>query len=193
MPRYTANKSQGKPKPSVSANQARNNPQRANPRRELLQSIGIKSLKPQDVTTYMVSEERALKEALIGSGIRVERKGRDVVLTLPGDRSFSAGKDDLMPSIQAYLSKIAAIANTYNATYIDIIGHADSSGVEAINRELSEGRAKSTAAYLVSRSVPHQRLFVAGLGSDRPLVSNDTANGRIKNRRVEIILRPLTQ
>ena len=67
---------------------------------------------------------------------------------------------------------------------------ADSTGAAAFNRKLSENRARSVASHLVARGVPQASVTSVGLGSSDPIASNDTADGRAKNRRVELQIVP---
>ena len=69
-----------------------------------------------------------------------------------------------------------------------IIGHTDSTGSDAINDPLSLDRATSTRNYLTARGVSGARIHVDGRGSREPIASNDTAEGRARNRRVEIFM-----
>ena len=89
---------------------------------------------------------------------------------------------------------MARTLNAYPQTTIDVVGHADSSGADAYNQSLSERRASSVAGYLTGpgRVLP-DRIFVAGMGERQPIADNGTAEGRSQNRRVEIVLRPITQ
>jgi outer membrane protein OmpA-like peptidoglycan-associated protein len=76
---------------------------------------------------------------------------------------------------------------------VDVIGHADSTGAADYNQGLSERRAGSVAEYLVTAGgVMRERLFVMGRGSSAPIADNSTPDGRAKNRRVEVILKPIT-
>jgi outer membrane protein OmpA-like peptidoglycan-associated protein len=75
---------------------------------------------------------------------------------------------------------------------VDVYGHTDSTGSEQHNFDLSQRRAISVANYLGSQGVDSRRFAVTGFGETRPIASNDTKEGRAKNRRVEIQLSPLT-
>ena len=75
---------------------------------------------------------------------------------------------------------------------LDVVGHTDSTGAEAYNQQLSEARASSVARYLESQGVLPARIISRGAGELNPIASNDTAQGRSLNRRVEIILTPVT-
>ena len=80
----------------------------------------------------------------------------------------------------------------YPSTYVDVIGYADSTGSDAYNLDLSQRRANSAANYLSGHGVASQRLYVTGMGESNPIADNSTPEGRAKNRRVEIKLRPVT-
>ena len=67
-------------------------------------------------------------------------------------------------------------------------GHTDNTGSDETNRTLSLARANSVRDYLVTQGVEAERISVVGLGPDQPVASNDTSQGRARNRRVEIIL-----
>ena len=71
---------------------------------------------------------------------------------------------------------------------IEIIGHTDNKGEGIMNQELSEERAKAVFNYLISKNIPSQRLSYRGLGSSKPIASNETEAGRKKNRRVEFVV-----
>ena len=79
--------------------------------------------------------------------------------------------------------------NNPSPTMVRVVGHTDNTGSDAINDPLSLRRAESVRGYLADRGVRSDRIEVAGRGSREPLVSNDTAESRAKNRRVEIFLR----
>jgi outer membrane protein OmpA-like peptidoglycan-associated protein len=91
------------------------------------------------------------------------------------------------------LDKVAATLVEYDQTIIEVAGHTDSTGSETYNQSLSERRASSVASYLSSRGVPSQRLITVGGGESHPVASNDTAEGREQNRRVEITIVPVEQ
>ena len=71
-------------------------------------------------------------------------------------------------------------------------GHTDSTGALNHNMTLSEKRAYSVANYLQQQGVNHQRMYIMGVGPQEPVASNTTAEGRSLNRRVELVLKPLT-
>jgi OOP family OmpA-OmpF porin len=69
---------------------------------------------------------------------------------------------------------------------VEIQGHADSTGTNKYNQALSERRAKAIRNYLTKKSVDASRLTAVGFGEEKPAYSNDTSEGRTKNRRVEL-------
>jgi OOP family OmpA-OmpF porin len=79
-------------------------------------------------------------------------------------------------------------APQYRAYRVQVEGHTDNIGSDAYNQRLSEKRAQSVKRYLIHHfSIPSDRLVVKGLGESRPIESNDTTEGRDKNRRVEVV------
>lgn len=123
-------------------------------------------------------------------GARVNADGceiiEDVTLNLVND-DFDFDKATLKPKMKAALNDLAArVTSTQGDEYLTIIGHTDSKGTDAYNQRLSERRAKSTAAYLVSRGISADRISTQGAGESQPVADNSTADGRAKNRRVEI-------
>ena len=71
---------------------------------------------------------------------------------------------------------------------LDIVGHTDSTGTEAYNQALSVRRAQAVRAYLIAAGIDAARLTASGKGESSPIASNDTRDGRAKNRRVEFIV-----
>jgi len=140
---------------------------------------------------YVLSYGEALNYELRGSGVSVQRVGDTIVLNMPSDVTFSTGSADIDAKFFPVLDEVAQILNQYPATYIDVVGHADSQGSDDFNLDLSERRANSTAGYLAAHKVKSERIYIAGMGERVPVASNDTAEGRAKNRRVEITLRPM--
>src|SRR5690606_3545505 len=127
---------------------------------------------------------------LSGSGVGVARQGDNLVLRMPSDVTFATAQSSINPGFHATLDDVAAVLNRYDQSVVDIIGHADSDGAEDFNLNLSRQRASSVAQYLVSRNVLADRLYVGGRGENEPVATNATAEGKSRNRRVEIMIRP---
>jgi outer membrane protein OmpA-like peptidoglycan-associated protein len=163
-------------------------------RKNALIGAGIGALAGGAVGNYMDRQQADFRRSLEGSGVMVRRNGDQIVLVMPSDVTFAVDKSEVQPQFTRVLDDVARTLNAYPQTTIDVVGHADSSGPDDYNQTLSERRASSVAGYLTGpgRVVP-DRVFVAGQGERQPIASNDTAEGRAQNRRVEIILRPLTQ
>jgi outer membrane protein OmpA-like peptidoglycan-associated protein len=160
-------------------------------RKNAVIGAGIGALAGAGVGAYMDRQSKDLRAQLETRGVYVTRQGDNIILNLPSDVTFSTGSSDIAGSFLPVLDDVATILNQYPSTYIDVVGHADSQGSDASNLDQSERRANATAGYLVARKVKSERIYVAGMGESRPIASNDTAEGRAKNRRVEITLRPV--
>lgn len=162
-------------------------------RKNAVIGAGIGALAGAAVGNYMDKQQAELREELAGTGVTVSRNGDNIVLNMPSDVTFPTGSSTIDPGFHGVLGDVATVLSKYPSTYVDIVGHADATGSDAINNPLSENRANATASFLVNRGVAAPRLYVAGMGSRQPVASNDSVDGRAKNRRVEITLRPVTQ
>ena len=161
-------------------------------RRNALIGAGIGALAGGAVGNYMDRQEEAFRNRLRGSGVSVRRVGNELVLTMPSDVTFATGSAQLSPRFGPVLNDVADVLQTYPATYVNVIGHADSVGAADFNQRLSERRASAVAGDLITRGVLRDRLFVAGMGETQPIASNDNDAGRAANRRVEITIAPHT-
>ena len=103
---------------------------------------------------------------------------------------FQLNRAELGNEVKGLLGEVLGIMNNYPKTPFMIEGHTDSSGPKAFNQKLSEMRAMSVKEYLVENGITSSRLMTVGYGEDKPMVSNSTRNGRIKNRRVEFKVIP---
>ena len=155
-------------------------------------AAGIGALAGGAVGNYMDRQEEAFRNRLRGSGVSVRRVGNELVLTMPSDVTFATGSAQLSPRFGPVLNDVADVLQTYPATYVNVIGHADSVGAADFNQRLSERRASAVAGDLITRGVLRDRLFVAGMGETQPIASNDNDAGRAANRRVEITIAPHT-
>jgi outer membrane protein OmpA-like peptidoglycan-associated protein len=153
---------------------------------------GVGALVGAAVGNYMDREAEVLRQKLRASGVSVTRAGNQIVLNMPGHVTFATDSSDISSSFYEVLDSVAIVLNEYDQTYVDVIGHTDSTGSEEYNQALSVRRARSVADYLMSRQVIPERLVVTGMGQTRPIAPNDTTEGRALNRRVEIVLTPLT-
>ncbi|MGI9833959.1 OmpA family protein [Vibrio vulnificus] len=141
---------------------------------------------------YFDQQEKALREALLNSGVQVERVGENqLLLRLENGIGFSSSSYALDSSIHNTLKGVAQILVEYPDTSLVIDGFTDSTGNEASNQILSERRAESVRSFLISQNVAAGRAVARGNGERYPLCTNSTAEGRACNRRVEIQILPL--
>lgn len=112
---------------------------------------------------------------------------RGIVAELSGVQ-FATGASALSASARESLARFAGIVNVYPSLQLRIEGHTDSTGSPETNRTLSYERAISVRDYLMGQGVQDPNIQVAGLGPDQPVDTNETSEGRARNRRVEIIL-----
>ncbi len=161
-------------------------------RRNALIGAGVGALGGAAVGQYMDRQQRAMEAELSGSGVGVARQGDTLVLRMPSDVTFATNQSAVEPRFDATLADVAGVLRQYDQSLVDVVGHTDSSGGDAINQPLSERRAVSVADALIRNGVQRERLYVAGNSSRNPVTSNDTPAGRAQNRRVEIVIRPFT-
>ena len=101
--------------------------------------------------------------------------------------NFDTGKWDLKADGQATVAEIVKMLKSAPALKVSIEGHTDNVGSAAANKTLSENRAKSVMAAIVSGGIDAKRLSSAGFGQERPIADNRSEEGRAKNRRVELV------
>ncbi|MCY7338423.1 MAG: OmpA family protein [Sphingomonas bacterium] len=154
---------------------------------------GVGVLAGGAVGAYMDRQEAELRRQTAGTGVDVIRSGDDLILRMPSGITFPVDSYAIQPQFQSTLNQVAQTLSSYNQTYIDVLGHTDSTGSNAYNQTLSVNRAQAVASYLSSRGVASARMGVRGFGESAPIASNDTEMGRAQNRRVEIKVVPLTQ
>jgi len=135
----------------------------------------------------MDKQAREIQEAIPGA--EVERVGEGIMLTL-GENAvrFDTNKSTLTPTAKANLDKLIPVLNNYENTNIVIYGYTDSTGKVEYNQVLSEKRANSVRDYLAANGVDNSRFKTKGLGINDPIATNETAEGRSKNRRVEFAI-----
>jgi outer membrane protein OmpA-like peptidoglycan-associated protein len=163
-----------------------------NSRRAAVIAAGVGALAGGAVGYYMDKQEAALRQRTQGTGVSVERSGNQIVMNMPDNVTFEFGSAALDAKAYKILNEVAGVLNEYPKTYVDVMGHTDSVGSDASNQTLSERRAASVASYLKSKGVLDERINAKGFGKTRPVASNDNPEGRAKNRRVEIVLTPVT-
>ena len=161
-------------------------------RKSALIGAGIGALAGGAVGYYMDQQENKLRAKLQGSGVSVTRNGDNIILNMPGNITFATDSSNISADFYEVLSSVALVINEFEKTYVDITGHTDSTGAESYNMQLSVARANSVSGYFKSQGVLPQRIYTQGMGETQPIASNDTPEGRAQNRRVEILLTPVT-
>ena len=107
-------------------------------------------------------------------------------VTYAADAFFDFDKSALKPEGKAKLDDLVGKVKGINLEVIIAVGHTDSIGTDAYNQRLSVRRAEAVKAYLVSKGIEKNRVYTEGKGEKQPVADNKTAEGRAKNRRVEI-------
>ena len=161
-------------------------------RKTLLLGAGIGALAGGGIGLYMDKQADKLRMQLQSTGVSVTRNGDNIILNMPGNVTFATNSSNISADFYKVLDSVALVLNEYEKTYVDVIGHTDNTGALQFNQTLSEARASSVARYLESQKVVSQRIITRGAGPSSPIASNDTPEGRALNRRVEIVLTPLT-
>ncbi|MEM5338503.1 OmpA family protein [Paraburkholderia azotifigens] len=98
---------------------------------------------------------------------------------------FETGSATLTPQGRAILDQMASVLTKMTTRQVAIIGHTDTSGNRTSNIALSQARADAVKGYLVAKGLSPQQLSTLGVGPDQPIATNDTADGRARNRRIE--------
>jgi OOP family OmpA-OmpF porin len=107
-------------------------------------------------------------------------------VTFAADAFFDFDKSVLKPEGRAKLDDLVSKMGGLNLEVIIAVGHTDSVGSDAYNQKLSIHRSEAVKSYLVSKGVEKNRVYTEGKGEKQPVADNKTAEGRAKNRRVEI-------
>ena len=148
---------------------------------------GVGALGTYIWSQHMEQQRRDMEQATRGTGVGVvQTADNQLKLEIPSDISFDTGRSDIKANFAPILERFAeGLRNNPNAE-VRIVGHTDSTGSDAINNPLSLARAESARNFLTMRGVSGARIQVEGRGSHQPVASNDTLDGRARNRRVEI-------
>lgn len=136
--------------------------------------------------------EKKLAQAMasLNEIAKVKEESRGMVITLSGSVLFATGKSTLLPIAQDRIAEVAKALKDQGYKSILVEGHTDAQGSVEKNQILSLERAESVRAYLVNQGIPSDKIRAAGLGPNRPVADNSTAEGRANNRRVEIVVEP---
>ena len=124
------------------------------------------------------------------SEARVFREGNTVILRLVG-LSFDSGQADIRRDSFSLLTKVEKAIDVFPRSELVIEGHTDSYGGDESNQMLSQQRAESVQRYMINAMrIPSYRLIATGFGETNPVANNETAAGRARNRRIDIVIKP---
>ena len=135
----------------------------------------------------MDKQAKEIKDTLPGA--EVERVGEGIKVTLNENTvNFDFNSSNLTSLAKTNLDKLVTVLRNNPDTNINIYGHTDSVGSDAVNLRISAQRAAAVKSYFSAQGISSSRLFTEGLGKSSPVASNDTDAGRAKNRRVEFAI-----
>lgn len=136
----------------------------------------------------MDKQAEEIEQAIPGAEVVRSEEGIQVILDENSDVRFEYNKASLTPTAETNLNKVIEIFKKYPHTDILVVGHTDSIGSQDYNQPLSLRRAQSVADYLMTQGIAGNRLTTDGMGKLEPRYSNETAEGRAGNRRVEFAI-----
>ena len=119
--------------------------------------------------------------------LELRQTDRGVVVTL-GDVLFGLGQTELQPSARSNLEDVVELLQSEPGKRIRIEGHTDASGPANVNERISRERAEAVRAELISMGIDAERIAAVGMGEEFPIASNESPDGRSRNRRVDVIL-----
>lgn len=138
------------------------------------------------IGSYMDKQAAEMERDL--EGARIERVGEGIKITFDSGILFDVDKATLKAASEENLANLAEILQKYEDTDILLEGHTDSTGTEEHNLTLSKQRAQSVSNYLAQLGVNPTRFTTMGYGESQPIATNDTAEGRQLNRRVDLAI-----
>lgn len=160
-------------------------------RQHAMIGAGIGGLAGGAVGAYQDRQEAELRRQTAGTGVDVSRDGDTIKLNLPDGVTFDFNRVELKPQFFPALNNIASTLREYNQTIVEVSGHTDSIGTDAVNQRISEQRAQNVSSYLIGQGLQRERFETVGFGKRYPIADNATEQGRALNRRVEIRIIPL--
>jgi len=162
-------------------------------REQLDAALGALRTEQAALTAAMASlrEEKAelssRLEGALGQVAETRSTARGMIVNLP-DILFDVNESTLKPEAKLVIAKLAGILLIMQDLNLRVEGHTDATGPYDYNLRLSEARARSVVQFLAEQGIALQRMVSEGYGPDRPIASNDTNEGRSRNRRVELVI-----
>jgi outer membrane protein OmpA-like peptidoglycan-associated protein len=142
---------------------------------------------------YYLDKQAEEMEVVLAEQDSLRRNQDQLDISMSSDVLFTSGQSVVQPGGQDKLARFAGVLNRYPESRIQIIGHTDNRGDEDMNNRLSRNRADAVATVLRENGVSGTRISTGGEGESRPVVTNETPEGRAQNRRVEIHVVPTGQ
>ncbi len=153
--------------------------------------LAVGGLAGMGIGRYMDKQEEELQRAIAESEAASLKREQDIlILTFKADFMFDVDSAAVKPGLQSEIDRVAEVLNRFPETNIRIEGYTDSTGPEEYNQKLSERRADSVKNEMLARNVQEYRLQTIGFGETRPVATNETPEGRLQNRRVQIVIIP---
>ncbi len=143
--------------------------------------LGVGALAGGSVGLYLDKQAKELEAVA-----ETKRTENGILVNMKNDILFDTGKSDLKSEAITQLTQVGDIVAKYGDDRVRIEGHTDSDGTNEYNQGLSERRADAVRQVLVARGVKAEQISVVGRGEGSPIASNDTSDGKAKNRRVEL-------
>ncbi len=143
-----------------------------------------------EADTLVKSQFEQVEKMFTPEEARVFREGDTIIVRLIG-LNFDSGKSEFNQTSIPLLSKVEKAIDVFPRSDIVIEGHTDSYGGDESNQVLSQKRAEAVQQYMINAMrIPSYRLIATGYGETVPVANNETASGRAKNRRIDIVIRP---
>jgi outer membrane protein OmpA-like peptidoglycan-associated protein len=140
-------------------------------------------------TAQLAAEQKARLEAEAAlAKLAAKEEERGLVITLSGSVLFASNESALLPTAQNKLNEVAAALLATKERKLVVEGHTDSQGSTSYNQVLSQKRADAVRSFIISKGYPSDLIYAQGIGENRPITDNNSAEGRANNRRVEIIV-----
>ena len=155
-----------------------------------LRNAEAEASRAQTVAERSEREKAELREQLrqqLNVVLETRETARGLIVNL-SDVLFDTAKATLKPGAREKLARVSGIIGSHPGLKLAVEGHTDSVGTDEYNQDLSERRAESVRAYLVSQRIEPQSITTKGFGEQQPVATNDTAAGRQRNRRVELVV-----
>ena len=136
------------------------------------------------------AQQRELQAEIGGHGATITNTGAMLVVVFPDAITFETSSSDLTPLAAKDIGAVSRSLAKYPDSRVRVLGHTDNTGSTAYNQRLSERRAQAVTNVLLASGTPAARIETFGMAYKQPVASNDTPEGRARNRRVEIMIIP---